>query len=119
MESLVKILEYYKIEPENLLVLYDDIDIPSGRIRIRKKGSAGTHNGMRSIIYDIQTDQFPRIRIGIGRETPMDLKDFVLSGFSGDEKSAVEDAIRRAADGVVCYLEKGIERAMGEYNVKE
>lgn len=118
-QSVREVLEYYKIDPENLLVLYDDIDIPSGRIRIRKKGSAGTHNGMRSIIYDIRTDQFPRIRIGIGRETPMDLKDFVLSGFSGDEKSAVEDAIRRAADGVVCYLEKGIERAMGEYNVKE
>lgn len=118
-QSVREILEYYKVPPENLLVLYDDIDIPSGRIRIRMKGSGGTHNGMRSILYDINTDQFPRVRIGIGKETPMDLKDFVLSGFSKEEKTAVEKAIQRAADGVVCYLEKGIEKAMGEYNVKE
>jgi len=116
--SVREILEYYKVDPENLIVIYDDIDIPSGNLRIRKKGSGGTHNGMKSIIYDIQSEQFPRIRIGIGKETRMDLKDYVLGGFGKDEKKQIEQAVLHAVKAAACIIEKGIEIAMGEYNAK-
>ena len=116
--SVREILEYYKVEPENLIVIYDDIDIPCGSLRVRKKGSGGTHNGMKSILYDIQSDQFPRIRIGIGKETRMDLKDFVLGSFDKEEKKKIEEAVLNAAKAAACILDKGIEIAMGEYNAK-
>jgi len=116
--SVREILEYYKVEPENLIVIYDDIDIPCGSLRIRKKGSGGTHNGMRSILYDIESDQFPRIRIGIGRETRMDLKDFVLGGFEKEEKKLIEVVVKNAAKAAACIIDRGIEIAMGEYNAK-
>jgi PTH1 family peptidyl-tRNA hydrolase len=117
-ESIREVIEYYKTEPENLLVIYDDIDIPLGQIRVRKKGSAGTHNGMRSIIYQIQTDLFPRIRIGIGGERKRGLINYVIGGFKKEEKETIEDAVIRAAKAAVSILEKGIEKTMSEYNVK-
>lgn len=116
--SVREVMDYYKEEPEKLIVIYDDVDIPMGRLRIRKKGSAGTHNGMRSIIYDLQEDGFPRVRIGIGQDRKMPLAGFVLGGFAKDEKKMMEDAVERAALAVECMLEKGIDIAMGEYNVK-
>jgi len=117
-ESVREVFEYYKIEPEKLLVIYDDIDIPMGQLRIRKKGSAGTHNGMKSIIYQIQTDQFPRIRIGIGNDRKRGLISHVIGGFKKEEKAAIEDAVIRAAKAVTDILDIGIEKAMSEYNVK-
>ncbi|MDD3169493.1 MAG: aminoacyl-tRNA hydrolase, partial [Eubacteriales bacterium] len=96
--------------------IYDDVDIPMGRLRIRKKGSAGTHNGMKSIIYDLQEDCFPRVRIGIGRERKMSLAGYVLGGFAKEERGLMEEAVNRAAQAVECMLEKGIDIAMGEYN---
>lgn len=116
--SVREVMEYYKADPENLIVIYDDVDIPMGRLRIRKKGSAGTHNGMKSIIYDLQEDGFPRVRIGIGRERKMPLAGYVLGGFAKEERELMEDAVKRAALAVECMLEKGIDIAMGEYNVK-
>ena len=80
-ESVRMALDYYKEPPENLIVIYDDIDIPTGSIRIRKKGSAGTHNGMKSIIYDLQFDDFPRLRIGIGTDRKEDMIHFVLFNY--------------------------------------
>lgn len=115
--SVREIMEYYKIDIENLLVIYDDIDIPTGAVRIRKKGSAGTHNGMRSIVYDLQSDQFPRIRIGMGLDKKMDLKDFVTGGFTKSEKSLLEKAVAHSADAVECFLRSGIDKAMNEYNI--
>lgn len=114
--SIREVMEYYKADPEKLIVIYDDVDIPMGRIRIRKKGSAGTHNGMRSIIYDLQEDGFPRVRIGIGKERKMPLAGYVLGGFAKEERELMEDAVERAALAVECILEKGIDIAMGEYN---
>lgn len=114
--SVREVMEYYKADPENLIVIYDDVDIPIGRLRIRKKGSAGTHNGMKSIIYDLQEDGFPRVRIGIGKERKMPLAGYVLGGFEKDERKLMEDAVERAARAVECMLEKGIDIAMGEYN---
>ncbi|MDD4564518.1 MAG: aminoacyl-tRNA hydrolase [Eubacteriales bacterium] len=115
--SIREAMEYYKADLDKLVVIYDDVDIPMGSLRIRKKGSAGTHNGMRSIIYDLQADEFPRIRIGIGGERKMSLADYVLGGFRKDERSLMQNAVKRAVLAVECLLEKGIEAAMNEYNI--
>lgn len=116
--SVREVMDYYKVDIENLIVIYDDIDIPAGSVRIRKKGSAGTHNGMRSVVYDLQSDQFPRVRIGMGRSGNVDLKDFVTGGFSKSEKEMFEKAVVHAADAVECFLSDGIDRAMSQYNTK-
>lgn len=116
--SVQEIVNYYKIDMQELVVVYDDIDIPMGTLRIRKKGSAGTHNGMRSIIYDIQSDQFPRVRIGIGGERKTDLASYVISNFDRETIAIMEDAVKRASDALECILGKGIDLAMGEYNIK-
>jgi len=116
--SVREVMEYYKVEPEQLIVIYDDVDLPMGRLRIRKKGSAGTHNGMKSIIYDLQEEGFPRVRIGIGKERKMSLAGYVLGGFAKDERILMENAVERAAKAIECMLEKGIDTAMGEYNIK-
>ena len=117
-ESIREILSFYKADPERLVVIYDDIDLPMGSLRIREKGSAGTHNGMKSIIYQIVSEDFPRVRIGIGGERKGDLADYVISGFRKEDRKTVEDSILRAADAVICTVEKGIDIAMGEYNTK-
>lgn len=119
-ESIRQVLEYYKVEPEELIVIYDDIDIPTGAVRIRSKGSAGTHNGMRNIVYQIQSDAFPRVRVGIGAEkgTKVDLVNYVTGGVSKSEKTLLEESLTKAAEGAACIVEKGIDRAMNLYNVK-
>jgi len=117
-ESIREALEYYKPGIENLLIVYDDIDLPVGQIRIRKKGSAGTHNGMRSVIYNIQTDLFPRIRIGIGGESRENLINHVIGGFKKEEKEIIEGAVMRAVRAAETILGDGIEKAMAEFNIK-
>jgi len=116
--SIREIMDYYKVEPKNLIVIYDDIDLAVGRIRIREKGSAGTHNGMRSIIYHLESEQFPRVRIGIGRSEHIDLADFVTSGFVKHEIPVMEDAVIRASKAACCIFEEGIGKAMSQYNIK-
>ena len=118
-ESVREIVSYYDIDLEDLIVIYDDFDLEIGTIRIRKKGSAGSHNGMKSIIGQIQSKDFPRIRIGIGKSGGgAEWKDFVLGKTSKQDEKLIEDAVDRAADAVGCILEKGIDKAMNEYNVK-
>ena len=128
-ESIREVFNFYKEDIENLLVIYDDIDIPTGDIRIRKKGSAGTHNGMRSVIYQLQDDGFPRIRIGIGAGKAEeggassgvhgdDLIDYVIGGVSKKERELLEAAILKAVDAVGCYIEEDIDVAMNRFNVK-
>lgn len=117
-ESVRQALEYYKEDSQNLIVIYDDIDIPTGSVRIRKKGSAGTHNGMRSILYQIQTEDFPRIRVGIGSGKKENLIDYVTGGVSSSEKTLLEESLIKAAKGAACIVEKGIDKAMNEYNVR-
>ena len=116
-ESLREVMDYYKVDIEDMIVIYDDIDLPAGTVRIRKKGSAGTHNGMRSIVQHLGQD-FPRIRMGIGNERKGDLADFVLGGFSKEDREVLEPAVERAADSVECYIAEGIEKAMNKYNIK-
>ena len=118
-ESVREIVSYYDIDLEDLIVIYDDFDLEIGTIRIRKKGSAGSHNGMKSIIGQIQSKDFPRIRIGIGKSGGgAEWKDFVLGKTSKQDEKLIEDAVNRAADAVGCILENGIDKAMNEYNVK-
>ena len=118
-ESVREIVSYYDIDLEDLIVIYDDFDLEIGTIRIRKKGSAGSHNGMKSIIGQIQSKDFPRIRIGIGKSGGgAEWKDFVLGKTSKQDEKLIEDAVDCAADAVGCILEKCIDKAMNEYNVK-
>lgn len=118
-QCIREIAAFYKIDMDDLVVIYDDIDLPMGNLRIRKKGSAGTHNGMRSIIYDLQDDGFPRVRVGIGGERKGDLANYVISGFSGDDRELIKEAIVKAADAVACLVTDGIDRAMVDYNTKK
>ncbi len=116
-ETLRELYSYYKFDHDKLIVIYDDIDIEFGSIRIKKKGSAGTHNGMKSIIYNLQYDDFPRIKLAVGKKPDfMNLANFVLSGFRGDDVKVIEDEIEMAADAVESILADGIEKAMGTYN---
>ena len=117
-ESIRLALEYYKVSPQELIVIYDDIDIQAGMIRIRKKGSAGTHNGMRNILYHIRTEDFPRIRVGIGSGRKEDMIDYVTGSVPKNEITRLKEAADKAACGAACIVEKGIEKAMNEYNIK-
>ena len=118
-ESLREIVQFYKIPMENLVVIYDDFDIPAGSLRVRKFGSAGTHNGMRSIIYQLQSDRFPRIRIGMGSEDKGNLINFVIGGCRKEELPVMEEAVRNAADACKCIVTDGIDLAMNQYNTRK
>jgi len=117
-EAIREAVNFYKIDPEELIVIYDDIDIPTGTFRIRKKGSAGTHNGMRSVVQHLSSDQFPRIRVGIGSEKPVDLINYVTGGVSKTERELMHGALVKSAKSAAAIIEKGIDKAMNEYNVK-
>ena len=109
------------MDPETeLIVIYDDIDLEPGQIRIRKKGSAGGHNGMKSIISQIGTQNFYRIKVGVGaKPAGWDLADYVLGRFSTKEREEVDRAIEEAADAVEVILTEGIDAAMNKYNAKK
>lgn len=116
-ESVRDIAEWYKLPMENIIVIYDDVDLPVGTVRIRPKGSSGTHNGMKSVIYQLQSDDFPRIRIGIGKAPEgWDLADYVLSRFSGDEAKDIRQSVERAADAAASIVADGVAAAMNLYN---
>lgn len=118
-EALREIFNYFDFEHNKLIVIYDDIDIDFGSIRIRRKGSAGTHNGMKSIIYNLQFDDFPRIKIAVGKKPSyMDLANFVLSGFNKEESRIIEEEIMLANESIEMILSEGIEKAMSVYNSK-
>lgn len=117
-ESVVAMMNFYGIDAEHLIVIYDDIDTAPGKIRIRKKGSAGTHNGMRNIIFLLKKEDFPRVRIGIGKQVHGDLADYVLSRFSKDEIPVMGEALDKAADSVVLMIEKSVDEAMNQFNAK-
>ncbi len=118
-EAIREVMHFYKLSPENLIVIYDDIDIELGALRIRKFGSAGTHNGMKSVVYQLQSDRFPRIRIGIGSQKKGDLVDFVIGGFSKEEVPVLEEAVTKAVSAVECILEDDVDIAMNRYNTKK
>jgi len=111
-------LNWYKIEPEEMLLIVDDIDLPFGQVRIRPKGGPGTHNGLRHIVQCTGTGDFPRVRVGMGAPPPQwDLADWVLSKFqTEEERKTAFDAYMTAADAALCWAEHGIETAMNRYN---
>ena len=117
-ESVAAAMRFYKLRPEQLLVIFDDISLPVGRMRIRQKGSAGGHNGLKSIIACLGTDAFPRIRIGVGAppHPDYDMPDWVLGTFRGEDKTAMDDAAVRAAEACAVYIRDGADRAMSRFN---
>ena len=117
-ESVRELVSYYKIDVSSeLIVVYDDIDLPAGRIRIRPSGSAGGHNGMKSIISSLSTDEFIRVRIGVGdRPRGYNLVDHVLGQFTNGEREIMDSAFIDAANAVVAIMNEGTEAAMNKYN---
>lgn len=112
------IAKFYKTNlQENLIVIYDDSDLDVGKIRVRAKGSAGSHNGMKNIVGELSTTEFPRVRVGIGkRPEKMDMVDFVLSRFHEDERELMKESMENAAKAVVEIIEEGCVSAMNKYN---
>ena len=115
-ESLREVMNYYDVPMENLIVIYDDMDLETGTLRIRKKGSSGSHNGMKSVIYQLQSDEVPRIRIGIGSASQTDWKDYVTGQVTEKEAPVLAEAIREAAAALECIITEGIDIAMNRFN---
>ncbi|MEN6419914.1 MAG: aminoacyl-tRNA hydrolase [Clostridiaceae bacterium] len=117
-DCVQSVLHFFKCPVENLIVLYDDIDLPVGALRIRDKGSAGTHNGMRSIVASVNSENFPRVRIGVGNDSEGDLKNYVLGKPGKAEQSELVTAFHDAADAVRLILEGKLPEAQAQYNKK-
>ena len=120
-EAVRAIVDYYKIDPETeLIVINDDIDLPPGHLRIRKNGSAGGHNGLKSIIQHLGTEQFIRIRIGVGaKKEGWELMDHVLGRFPEEERKTIDETLEKAAEAAACIVTDGVDIAMNRYNTKK
>lgn len=119
-ESIRAIVDFYKVSPEDMIVIYDDISLEPGQLRIRLKGSAGGHNGIKNIIAHLGTQEFARIKIGVGdKPRGMDLASYVLSRFSKGEQERMDEAFRDAADAVAMMITDGPEPAMNHFNAKK
>lgn len=116
--SVLQLSAYYSIPPQRIIVLFDDISLEPGRLRIRSDGSAGGHNGIKSIIQELGSQDFPRVKIGVGAKPhpEQDLADWVLSTFSAAEEKALSAALPQAAEAALCIMEKGISEAANRYN---
>lgn len=119
-ESVAEVMNYYKLDPETeMIVIYDDISLAPGNIRIRKKGSAGGHNGIKNIIAMTGTDKFLRIKVGVGEKPKgWDLADYVLGHFDDEDKEFMDEAIENAMAAVVLMMNDEVDKAMNEYNRK-
>ena len=116
-ESIRAASDFYKVDPEHIIIIYDDISLDVGQLRIRKKGSAGGHNGIKNIIALLGTQEFPRIKVGVGdKPKKMDLADYVLSRFSKEDRAAMEDAFKEAAKAVEVMITEGMDTAMNQFN---
>ena len=120
-QCVTELVSWYKPEMDHLLLIYDDIDLPLGKLRMREKGSAGTHNGMRSIVGLLGYENFPRLRVGVGQRRPgYELADWVLGHYlPGEEQQTADAAYALAADAIIEYITNGIESAMCKYNTKK
>ena len=116
--SVLQLSAYYNIPPQRIIVLFDDISLAPGRLRIRADGSAGGHNGIKSIIAQLGSQEFPRVKIGVGAKASeeQDLADWVLSCFSSAEEKELTKALDNAADAVLCIIEQGVPTAANRYN---
>jgi PTH1 family peptidyl-tRNA hydrolase len=116
-EAVGSIARYYRVPPHDLLVIYDDLDLPQGTIRVRPSGSSGGHNGMASIIGQLDTQGFPRIRVGIGRPPGrMEPKDYVLQDFGPSEREVMTEVYERVIGAVEVFIHEGVREAMNRYN---
>ena len=118
-ESVRELADFYKVDVEDIIIIYDDISLDVGQLRLRKKGSAGGHNGIKSIIQHLASQDFPRIKVGVGEKPAgWDLADHVLGAFPKDQEELVQTGIKRAADALVCLLTEDMDVAMNQYNRK-
>ncbi len=116
-DSIIEAMNFYKISPNDIVIIYDDIDTEIGKIKIRKKGSSGCHNGMKSIIFRLQTEDFPRVRIGTGKpEDKSKLIDYVISKLSDDEYENLKEGIKKGENAICELLKNGIDIAMNKFN---
>lgn len=116
-KSIIQAVNFYKINIKNLIVIYDDIDVEKGNIKIRKQGSAGSHNGMKSVIEELGTENFTRIRVGIGRpEFKDDMINYVLGSIPEDEVKALEEGEEKAKDAAIEIIKNGVDSAMNKFN---
>lgn len=116
--SVLQLSAYFHVPPQRIIVLFDDISLEPGRLRIRSDGSAGGHNGIKSIIFELGSQDFPRVKIGVGAKAhpEQDLADWVLSSMSASEETALISALDRAADAALCIIDKGVPEAANRYN---
>jgi PTH1 family peptidyl-tRNA hydrolase len=118
-QAVGAVARFFKIEPGQVMVLYDDLDLPQGTIRLRPRGSSGGHRGMESIIEHLGTREFPRVRVGIGRPPGrMAPKAYVLQDFGAEERAAMDEVYERALDAVEAAIEEGIKEAMNRFNAR-
>jgi len=117
-EAVREACQFYKLPPERVLVVSDDVSLPVGRLRLRRSGSAGGHNGLRSIIGQLHSDQFPRLKIGVGEKPhpDYDLADWVLGKFSKEDRKTMDQTVEQALDAIECVFSQGIDQAMRKYN---
>ena len=116
-ESVRELVDFYKVEPEELIIIYDDISLDVGQLRIRAKGSAGGHNGIKSIIQYLGSENFPRIKVGVGEKpAQMDLADYVLGHFLKEEQPMMQQAFQDGAAAVVSMITEGVDAAMNHFN---
>lgn len=115
--SVAPASSFYKVSPADMLVIYDDLDLPPGKLRLREKGSAGGHNGMKSIIQELGTQDFPRLKVGIGRPAPgWEVVDWVLGTFGPDDAATIAQVLPKAVEAVEAFLTEGPLKAMATYN---
>ena len=117
-DAVIEAAKFYKVPAERVIVVSDDVSLPEGRLRIRTKGSAGGHNGLKSIIARLGTDAFPRVKLGVGAppHPDYDMADWVLGTFRGEDRKIMEQAAERAWQAVKCYITEGPDRAMNKFN---
>ena len=115
-ESVRAVMDFFKIDVEDILVIYDDMDMPVGKLRLRTSGSAGGHNGIKNIIQHVSSQDFKRIRVGIDRNPRIKVVDYVLSRFKSDEMEMISQGIEAASDAVIDYLDNDFNHAMNKFN---
>lgn len=116
-ECIRAVADYYKVDVEDIIILYDDISLDVGKIRIRKKGSAGGHNGIKSIIAHLGSENFPRLKFGVGdKPKGMDLADYVLGRFSAGEEAIIDDSMKKVCEAVECMVTEDADAAMNRFN---
>ena len=118
-EAAGAIARFYKVDPGDVLVVYDELDLPQGTIRLRPRGGSGGHNGIKSVIEHLGTEGFPRLRVGIGRPPGrMEPKDYVLQDFGDEEREAMQEVYQRAVDAIEAFVQVGVKEAMNRFNTR-